>query len=99
MKFILNLPLRKVQLLTSFLKSCCTLYTSNKGCCGGAYSYISCDVRDMVKELEAQGKEADIVVGEKCRSQMWRTVGDHITCAATYVVAPGSYKLALTLLT
>ena len=26
MKFILNLPLRKVQLLTSFLKSCCTLY-------------------------------------------------------------------------
>ena len=99
MKFILNLPLRKVQLLTSFLKSCCTLYTSNKGCCGGAYSYISCDVRDMVKELEAQGKEADIVVGEKCRSQMWRTVGDHVTCTATYVVAPGSYKLALTLLT
>ena len=100
MKFILNLPLRKVQLLTSFLKSCCTLYTSNKGCFGGAYSYISCDVRDMVKELEAQGKEAAIVVvGEKGRSQMWRTIGDHITCAATNVVAPGSYTLATTLLT
>ena len=57
-------------------------------------------MRDMVKELEARGKEADIVVvGEKCQSQMWRTVGDHVTCAATYVVAPGSYKLALTLLT
>ena len=53
----------------------------------------------MVKELEAQGKEADIVVGEKCRSQMWRTVGDHITCAATNVVAPESYTLASTLLT
>ena len=53
----------------------------------------------MVKDLEAQGKEADIVVGEKCRSQMWRTVGDHITCAATNVVAPESYTLASTLLT
>ena len=54
----------------------------------------------MVKELEAQGKEADIVVvGEKGRSQMWRTIGDHITCAATNVVAPGSYTLASTLLT
>ena len=57
----------------------------------------------MVKELEARGKEADIVVvGEKCQSQMWRTVGDHVTrgaCAATNVVAPGSYTLASTLLT
>jgi F0F1-type ATP synthase gamma subunit len=44
-------------------------------------------VRDMIKKLDAQRKEADIVViGEKGRSQMWRTVGDHITHAATDAV-------------
>jgi len=75
-------------------------FTSDKGLCGGINSFISRGVRDMVQKLDAQGKKADIVViGEKGRSQMRRSVGDNITRAATDVVSPGTYSLASALST
>ena len=75
-------------------------FTSDKGLCGGINSFISRGTKDMVKKLSEQGKEADIVViGEKGRSQMRRTLGDHITRTATEVVSPGTYALASALST
>uniref|UniRef100_A0A7S0UMI4 ATP synthase subunit gamma, mitochondrial n=1 Tax=Pseudo-nitzschia delicatissima TaxID=44447 RepID=A0A7S0UMI4_9STRA len=70
-------------------------FTSDKGLCGGINSFISRGVKDMTQKLTDQGKSADIVViGEKGRGQMKRTVGDKITRAATDVVSPGTYSLA-----
>jgi len=75
-------------------------FTSDKGLCGGINSYISRGVRTMVQKLDAQGKEADIVViGDKGRAQMRRTVGDKIMRSATEVVSPGNYALASALST
>ena len=70
-------------------------FTSDKGLCGGINSFISRGVKDMGQKLADQGKEFDIVViGEKGRSQMRRSVGDNITRSATDVVSPGTYSLA-----
>eukprot|EP00539_Tryblionella_compressa_P009255 CAMPEP_0178797892 /NCGR_PEP_ID=MMETSP0745-20121128/11459_1 /TAXON_ID=913974 /ORGANISM="Nitzschia punctata, Strain CCMP561" /LENGTH=307 /DNA_ID=CAMNT_0020456497 /DNA_START=31 /DNA_END=954 /DNA_ORIENTATION=+ len=70
-------------------------FTSEKGLCGGVNSFISRATRDMVKKLSDQGKEADIVViGDKGRGQMRRTVADSILRSATEVTSPGSYALA-----
>jgi F-type H+-transporting ATPase subunit gamma len=70
-------------------------FTSEKGLCGGVNSFISRGVREMVKKLHAQGKDADVVViGDKGRSQMRRFVGDKVTRSATDVLSPGNYALA-----
>ena len=75
-------------------------FTSDKGLCGGINSFISRGVKDMGQKLTDQGKEFDIVViGEKGRSQMRRSVGDNITRSATDVVSPGTYSLASALST
>jgi len=67
---------------------------SDKGLCGGVNSYVSRAVRDGVAKIIAQGKEADIViVGDKGRSQMARTVPDHIVRTVTEVEAPGNFNL------
>eukprot|EP00523_Entomoneis_sp_CCMP467_P012413 CAMPEP_0168790038 /NCGR_PEP_ID=MMETSP0725-20121227/13179_1 /TAXON_ID=265536 /ORGANISM="Amphiprora sp., Strain CCMP467" /LENGTH=340 /DNA_ID=CAMNT_0008840401 /DNA_START=85 /DNA_END=1107 /DNA_ORIENTATION=+ len=70
-------------------------FTSERGLCGGVNSFISRTTRDAVKKLQAQGKDCDIVVvGEKGRSQMRRTVGDLIKRSATDIVPPGNFALA-----
>merc|ERR1712232_1248886 len=70
-------------------------FTSEKGLCGGINSFISRGTRECVKLLKAQGKEADVVVvGDKGRGQMRRTLGDKIIRSATDVVAPGTFALA-----
>jgi len=70
-------------------------FTSDKGLCGGINSFISRGVKSMITKLGEQGKEADIVViGDKGRAQMKRSVSEHITRSATEVVAPGTYPLA-----
>ena len=75
-------------------------FTSDKGLCGGINSFISRGTRDMVNKLKAQGKEADIVIiGDKGRSQMRRTVGEHVVRSATEVESPGTYALASALST
>ncbi|KAL3903568.1 MAG: hypothetical protein SGILL_010396 [Bacillariaceae sp.] len=75
-------------------------FTSDKGLCGGINSFISRGTREMVKKLADQGKEADVVViGDKGRGQMRRTVGDKIIRSATDVVSPGNYTLASALAT
>ena len=75
-------------------------FTSDKGLCGGINSFISRGTRDMVAKMTEQGKTADIVViGEKGRSQMRRTLGENITRSATDVVSPGTYSLASALST
>ncbi|KAL3924337.1 MAG: hypothetical protein SGILL_001104 [Bacillariaceae sp.] len=75
-------------------------FTSDKGLCGGVNSFISRGVRDMVKKLDDQGKEADVVViGDKGRSQMRRFAADRISRTCTEVVAPGNYTLASALST
>lgn len=75
-------------------------FTSDKGLCGGINSFISRGTRDMITKLKDQGKEADVVViGEKGRSQMRRSVGDVVKRSATDVVSPGNYALASALST
>ena len=55
-------------------------FTSDKGLCGGINSFISRGTRDMIKKLDADGKEVDVVViGDKGRAQMRRTIGDKIS--------------------
>lgn len=69
--------------------------TSDKGLCGGVNSFISRGIRDMCKKLDADGKSSNIVVvGDKGRSQMRRTVGEKIKLSATEVVTPYSFDLA-----
>lgn len=75
-------------------------FTSDKGLCGGINSFISRGVRNCVQKLHAQGKEVDVVVvGDKGRGQMRRTVGDNILRSATEVIAPGTFGLASALAT
>jgi len=75
-------------------------FTSDKGLCGGINSFISRGTRDILKNLTAQGKEGDVVViGDKGRGQMRRTLGDHIKRSATEVESPGTYALASALAT
>lgn len=70
-------------------------FTSEKGLCGGINSFISRGTRECVKKLTDQGKECDIVViGDKGRGQMRRTLADKIVRSATDVVAPGTFALA-----
>jgi len=70
-------------------------FTSDKGLCGGINSYISRSTRDAAQKLMAQGKECDIVVvGDKGRAQMRRTLADKIVRSATDVVSPGTFNLA-----
>jgi len=81
-------------------KSLIVPFTSEKGLCGGINSFISRGVRDMIKKLDEDGKEADVVIiGEKGRAPMRRSVGDRITRTATDVIAPGNYTLASALST
>jgi len=69
--------------------------TSDKGLCGGINSFVSRAVKDAVGKITKQGKEVDIVVvGDKGRGQMNRTVGDHIVRSVTEVEAPGNFTLA-----
>jgi len=75
-------------------------FTSDKGLCGGINSFIARGTRDIIKKLAEQGKEADIVViGEKGRAQLNRTLADKITRSATDVQSPGTYSLASALST
>lgn len=70
-------------------------FTTEKGLCGGINSFISRGTRECVKKLTAQGKTADIVVvGDKGRGQMRRTLADKIVRSATDVQAPGTFALA-----
>ena len=70
-------------------------FTSDKGLCGGVNSFLTRGVKDCLKKLQDQGKDADIVViGDKGRAQLRRAVGEKIKRSATYVVAPGTFGLA-----
>jgi F-type H+-transporting ATPase subunit gamma len=70
-------------------------FTSERGLCGGVNSFVSRTVRDAVKKIHAQGKECDIVVvGDKGRSQMRRTMSTLIKRSATDIVSPGTFALA-----
>ena len=69
--------------------------TSDKGLCGGINSFISRATREAIQKLQAQGKDADVVVvGDKGRAQMRRSFPDRIVRSATEVVAPGTFTLA-----
>jgi len=75
-------------------------FTSEKGLCGGVNSFISRGVKDCLKKLESQGKDADIVViGDKGRGQLRRVFGEKILRSATDIVSPGTYGLASALAT
>lgn len=70
-------------------------FSSEKGLCGGVNSYISRAVRNCIKRTHASGKECDVVViGDKGRAQLKRSVGEKIGRSLTDVIAPGSYALA-----
>lgn len=70
-------------------------FTSEKGLCGGVNSYVTRAVRDAIIKIRKQGKECDVVViGDKGRAQLRRTVGESIKRSATDVIAPGTFALA-----
>lgn len=72
--------------------------SSDKGLCGGVNTFITRNVKIMVKKLTAQGKQSDIVViGDKGRSQLSRAIPEKIKRSATEVLAPGSFNLAAAL--
>ena len=69
--------------------------SSDKGLCGGVNSFITRGVKNCVKALTDQGKEADIaIIGDKGRGQLRRLFGDKITVSMTELEAPGNYTLA-----
>lgn len=75
-------------------------FSSDKGLCGGINSYITRGVKSIVKAQHKAGKSADIVViGDKGRAQLRRTLAEHIIKSATEVIAPGSFTLASALAT
>jgi F-type H+-transporting ATPase subunit gamma len=70
-------------------------FTTDKGLCGGVNSFVTRGVRNCIKKLAAQGKEADVVViGDKGRAQLRRFVESAIRRSATDVVSPGTFALA-----
>jgi len=70
-------------------------FTSDKGLCGGINSFVTRATRDAVKKLAAQGKECDIVViGDKGRAQLGRSIAEKICRSATDVISPGTFSLA-----
>lgn len=70
-------------------------FTSDKGLCGGVNSFITRGVKDCIRKITAQGKEADIVIiGDKGRGQLRRALPEKIVRSATDVVSPGTYALA-----
>jgi F-type H+-transporting ATPase subunit gamma len=75
-------------------------FTSEKGLCGGVNSFITRATRNIVKKIDAAGKECDIVVvGDKGRAQLKRFVPEKINLSLTDVVAPGTFSLASALAT
>jgi len=68
---------------------------SDKGLCGGVNSFITRGVKTLVANLNAQGKECDIVIiGDKGRGQLARVHPEMITTSLTEVVSPGNFALA-----
>jgi F-type H+-transporting ATPase subunit gamma len=73
-------------------------FTTDKGLCGGVNSFITRATRACIKKLQAQGKDADIVIiGDKGRAQLRRFVADKVIRSATDVVSPGTFALASSL--
>jgi len=69
--------------------------SSDKGLCGGVNTFITRNVKNCVKALADQGKEADIaVIGDKGRAQLRRHLGDKIKLSMTEVESPGNFTLA-----
>lgn len=70
-------------------------FSSERGLCGGVNSYISRNTRNIVSILASAGKECDIVViGDKGRAQLGRTVGEKIIRSTTDIESPGTFDLA-----
>lgn len=70
-------------------------FSSERGLCGGVNSFISRNTRNIVSVLADAGKECDIVViGDKGRAQMRRTLGEKIKRSATDIESPGTFDLA-----
>lgn len=70
-------------------------FTSEKGLCGGVNSFITRATRNMIKTLQAAGKDCDVVVvGDKGRAQLKRAAGEKIAASLTDIVTPGTFALA-----
>ena len=70
-------------------------FTSDKGLCGGINSFITRGTRKVVKILEAEGKECEVVVfGDKGRAQLRRAIENKIIRSDTDIVSPGTFALA-----
>jgi len=68
---------------------------SDKGLCGGVNTFITRSVKNCIKALHSQGKDADIaVIGDKGRGQLRRVHGDKIKLSVTEVQSPGNFTLA-----
>ena len=70
-------------------------FTSEKGLCGGVNSFITRATRNMIKKIQAGGKDCDVVViGDKGRSQLKRFVSDKISVSLTDIQSPGNFAMA-----
>ncbi len=75
-------------------------FSSDKGLCGGINTFITRSVKNIIKAQLKAGKSADLVIiGDKGRAQLRRTLAPHIIKSATEVVSPGSFTLASALAT
>lgn len=69
--------------------------TSDKGLCGGVNSFITRGVKDCVKKLKDQGKDADIaLIGDKGRGQLRRSLPEALKVSVTEVASPGNFTTA-----
>lgn len=72
--------------------------STDKGLCGGVNSILTRMTKQMIAKLDAQGKSTQLVVlGEKGRNQLRRTLGDRILSAAVDRVTPYTFELACAL--
>lgn len=68
---------------------------TDKGLCGGVNTFITRNVKNCVKLMQAQGKDCDIaLVGDKTRGQVRRVLADKIKISLTEIVQPGNFALA-----
>lgn len=71
------------------------ILTTDKGLCGGVNSILTRTLKSKLNMIRSEGKDFDmVVVGDKGRSQLRRSHGDHILVSAADRATPYNFELA-----
>lgn len=69
--------------------------TSDKGLCGGVNSILSRQLKQLITKIDIAGKKSDVIIlGEKGRSQLRRTLNDKLIVSIADRVVPYTFELA-----